>query len=388
MHFRLSDEQRMLLETVRELAQREFRPKAKQYLDGSFPRENLQKLAELGVLGMAVPKEYGGMGMGVLETALVLEEIAKACYVTAMAVLGEVGVQTRIIATFAPEQLKQRYLPKIARGELILSICITEPDSGTDVASMTTNTRIEGDTAVIQGVKTLISRAEVADLFVVFTRVNGVPGGEGIGCVLVERGTPGLVAEPRYHTMGGEYLSEVRFEECAVPAEHVVLQRDGVRKLMNAFNVQRCLNAAICLGLAEGAVEESIRHMRERRQFGRPIGDFQGLQWKLVDMYKEVEAARGLLYRACMSGSGFPDPMQAALAKIYCNEMAIKVTSDAIQIHGGYGYTDEYAVSRHFRGARFGSVGGGTTETLRNLVARRLLRETDLKRGLVSLDTF
>lgn len=388
MDFRLNDEHRLLVETVRKLAQREFKPRAVQWLDGSFPRENLAKLAEMGVSGMAVPVEYGGLGLGVLETALVLEEIAKACYVTAMAVLGEVGVQTRIIANFAPEHLKRRFLPAIARGECILSICITEPNAGTDIAAMSTNAQVEGDLVRLTGVKTLISRAEVADLFVVFTRVNGAPGREGIGCVLVERGTAGLQVNSRYHTLGGEYLSEVRFDDCKLPADHLVVRDGGFKRLLSAFNVQRCLNAAICLGLAEGALEESIEYMRQRHQFGRLIAEFQGLRWKVADMYLQIEAARSLLYRACVSGSDFPDSLLAALAKIYSNEMAIRVTSEAVQIHGGYGYTDEFPVSRHFRGARFGSLGGGTTETLRNLVASQLLDKVDVKRGLIGIGAF
>src|SRR6266404_5745547 len=179
----LSDEQRRFVQTVRDLAQSAFRPRALQYMDGSFPWENMRALAGLRVLGMAVPEEYGGLGLGVFDTALVLEEIAKTCYVTAMAVLGEVGVQTRIIATYAPEAVKQRLLPAVCSGDCILAICMTEPHAGTDVASYITNTEVQGATLRVTGVKTLVSRAEEAGAFVVFTRVNGRPGRDGIGCV-------------------------------------------------------------------------------------------------------------------------------------------------------------------------------------------------------------
>src|SRR5262249_11659312 len=159
---------------------------------------------------------------------------------------------------------------------------------------------------------------------------------------------------------------------CEIPADHVILKADGMKKLLSAFNTQRCLNASICLGLAEGALEQSVKYLREREAFGHPIGDFQGLRWKAADMYVELAAARGLDYRPAVSATPSPDPTCAAMAKISCNEMGIRVTSEAVQIHGGYGFTDEFPVSRFFRGVRYGSLGGGTTETLRNLVGRRL----------------
>jgi alkylation response protein AidB-like acyl-CoA dehydrogenase len=377
-----------MVASLRKFRRDTLAPNAIRWLDGSFPHENMAHLAEMGVLGMAVPPEYGGAGLGVLDTVLALEEIGKACYVTAMAALGEVGVQTRIISAFAPEPLRRRFLPEIGAGRCILSICMTEPHAGTDVPAYTTNAEIRDDRAVLRGTKTLISRADVADLFVVFTRVNGVPGAAGIGCALVEKGTLGLSARAAFHTMGGEHLCEVIFDGCEIPAENVIIRGDGMKRLLSAFNTQRCLNAAICLGLAEGALEESVKYLREREAFGHPIGDFQGLRWKAADMYVEIEAARGLLYRAAVSGEPFPDPTLAAMAKIYCNEMGIRVTSEAVQIHGGYGFTDEFPVSRFFRGVRYGSLGGGTTETLRNLVGRRLVEQMDLTTGLSGLGAF
>ena len=388
MDFSISSEQRAFVETVRRVCQKEFAPRAIRYLDGTWPAENMRRLAEIGVLGMAVPQEYGGSGLGILDTVLVLEEIGKACYVTAMASLGEVGVQTRIISTYAPESIKQRILPRVASGEAFLAICMTEPDAGTDVPNYRTNCEIRGDRVVLKGVKTLISRADIAEMFVVFTRVNGVPGAPGIGCVLVPGGVKGLSAKASFHTMGGEYLSEVLFDEVELPLENLVIRDNGMKRLMSAFNTQRCLNPAICLGLAEGALEEAVRYMRERSAFGRKIGDFQGLRWKVADMYVQIEAARGLLYRAAVSGDDFPDPTLAAMAKIYTNEMSIRVTSEAIQIHGGYGFTDEFAVSRFFRGTRYGSLGGGTTETLRNMVGRKLVEQMDLATGVFGLGEF
>lgn len=388
MDFKISDDQRAFVDTVRKACQKEFAPRAIKYLDGTWPAENMQRLAELGVLGMSVPQEYGGSGLSILDTVLVLEEIGKVCYVTAMAALGEVGVQTRIIATYAPESIKRQILPRVASGEAILAICMTEPDAGTDVPNYRTNCEIKGDKVVLRGVKTLISRADIAEMFVVFTRVDNKPGAAGIGCVLVPGGVKGLSAKASFHTMGGEYLSEVVFDGIELPLENLVIRDNGMKRLLNAFNTQRCLNPAICLGLAEGALEEAVRYMRDRSAFGHPIGDFQGLRWKVADMLIEIEAARGLLYRAAVSGEQFPDPTLAAMAKIYTNEMSIRVTSEAIQIHGGYGFTDEFAVSRFFRGTRYGSLGGGTTETLRNMVGRKLVEQMDLASGVFGLGMY
>ncbi len=388
MDFRISDEQRAFVDVVRRVCQKDFKARAIRYLDGTWPAENMKSLAEIGVLGMAVPQQYGGSGLGILDTVLVLEEIGKVCYVTAMAALGELGVQTRVISTYAPEPIKRRILPRVATGEAILAICMTEPNAGTDVPNYATNTDVKGDRVVVNGVKTLISRADIAEMFVVFTRVNKVPGAKGIGCVLVPGGARGMTVKSSFHTMGGEYLSEVIFDNVELPLENLVLRDDGMKRLLSAFNTQRCLNPAICLGLAEGALEEAVRYMRDRSAFGQKIGEFQGLRWKAADMYIEIEAARGLLYRAAVSGERFPDPTLAAMAKIYCNEMSIRVTSEAIQVHGGYGFTDEFPVSRYFRGARYGSLGGGTTETLRNLVGKKLVEQMDLATGVAGLGMY
>jgi len=378
----LTDEQRMMVESVRKLRRSKFEARALKHIQGTFPHENIKDLAEIGVMGMTVPERFGGMDASVLDTVLVLEEIAKTCYVTAEVVMGEVGVQSRILATYAPEHLQERYFPRIVSGEGLLSICMTEPDAGTDVANFRTKSRIQGDRVIVNGAKTMISRATLADVLIVFTRVGDIPGAAGIGCVLVPQGTPGLNAKATYRTMGGDHLCDVTFEDCEVPLDHLILKENSMKTLINAFNAQRCINAAVCLGCAEGSLEQSIGYMRDRRAFGQRIGDFQGLRWKAADMLVQIEAARGLLYRAAMSANPFPNPALSAAAKIFCNEMAIRVTSDAVQIHGGYGYTDEFAVSRLFRGARFGSLGGGTTETLRNFLGRHLVDFAELEEGI------
>jgi len=388
MKLRLSDEQRALVGTVRDLVRNKFAGRVMKWQNGTFPWENIHDLAKIGVLGMSIPEEYGGSGLPVFDTALVLEEVAKVCYATAMALMGEVGVQARVISTYAPESMKRDILPRVCSGEALLAVCMTEPHAGTDVANYRTNTTIKGVRATVKGVKTLISRADEAEWFVVFSRIDGQPGRDGIGCVLVNRNTPGFGVTARYHTMGGENLAEIQFEDCDVPIENVVLREGGFRKLLSAFNTQRCLNPSVSLGLAEGAFEEAIKYARDRTAFGRRIGEFQGMRWKLAEMYRDIEVGRSILYRACLTANPFPDPHEAAIAKMYCNEMAIRVTSEAIQVHGGYGFTDEYPVSRFYRGARYGTLGGGTTETLKDLVGKKLISDFDPVGGFLGMGTF
>jgi alkylation response protein AidB-like acyl-CoA dehydrogenase len=388
MEFKIGTEQRELIAAVRQLAQNEFKQDAPKWMDGTFPWPNIKKLAGLGVLGMSVPEEYGGLGLSILDSALILEEIAKVDYVTAMAVLGEAGVQTRVISHYAPKAIKERILPRVISGDCILAICMTEPHAGTDVANYRTNTKRHGNHLVLNGTKTLISRAAEAGMFVVFTRVDGKVGREGIGCVLVEQGTPGLSVTGTYHTMGGENLHEVQFNDCELPPENLVIETDGFKKLLTAFNTQRCLNPSISLGLAEGAFDEAVRYVNDRKLFSKSIADFQGIRWKFADMFKDIEAGRGLLYRACLTANPFPDPFMAATAKVFCNEMSLRVTSEAVQVHGGYGFTDEYPVSRLYRGARYGSLGGGSSESLRDLIGKRILADAGGVDGIMGLDTY
>jgi alkylation response protein AidB-like acyl-CoA dehydrogenase len=385
----LTEEQRSLIGAVRSLAKdKDFRGNAIKYLDGTYPWDNLDALAKIGVLGMSVPEEYGGSNLPVFDTALVIEEVAKHCYCTGMALMGMVGVQVRVISTYAPESMKRDILPKVCSGEAHLAVCMTEPHAGTDVPNYKTNTVIKGDRAVVNGVKTLISRANEAQWFVVFTRIDGTPGREGIGCVLVNRNTPGFEVTARYHTMGGEYLAEIQFNNCEVPVENVVLREGGFKKLLSAFNTQRCLNPSVSLGLAEAAFEEAIGYVRERTIRGHAVAEFQGIQWKLAEMYRDIEAGRSLLYRACLTANPFPDPHDAAIAKIFVNEMAIRVASEALQVHGGYGFCDDYPISRIYRGVRYGTLGGGATEALKDLVGKKLIADFDPVDGFLSMGTF
>jgi alkylation response protein AidB-like acyl-CoA dehydrogenase len=376
MSLALSDEQKLLVKTVRELTEKEIKPRAAEICErGEFPFETINILGDLGLLGISIPEQYGGADGSVMDAVLTLEELAKGCYVTAMAALGEIGVQSKAIVAYGTEEQKNKYLPGIARGETILAICITEPDVGSDAANMQTNAVVDGDKYIVNGVKTLISRADVADLFLLFTRFEGEPGSKGIGCLLIEKDTPGMQVRQGFKTMGGEYLWEVVFEQCEVVKENILVRDNGFKKLMTAFNTQRVLNASISLGLAEGAFNEAVKYTKERRQFGKEIADFQGVRWMLADMYVDIEASKALLYRAAINaGKGFPDQQEASVAKLMTNEMAIRVTNQALQLHGGYGYTKEYPVERMVRGARYGTLGGGTSQIQRDLIAKNILK--------------
>jgi alkylation response protein AidB-like acyl-CoA dehydrogenase len=376
MDFQLTPDQLALQRLVREVAQKELKPLASRWdRTHEFPWDSIRHLARVGVLGLTIPEVYGGLGGGWIEAVLAIEEVARACYQTAMAVLGEVGVQTQAIVHYGTPLQKERYLPAIARGELMCAICMTEPDAGSDVGAITTRAVSDGNGGyVVNGAKVLISRADVAGVFVTYVRFGDVPGSRGVGAVLIERDTPGLEIGPGEETLGGEQLFSVFFRDVRLPAEAVLVREQGFKKMMRAFNGQRCLNAAISLGQAQGAFDEALVYVQSRQQFGQRLADFQGLRWMLADMAIELDAARLLIYRAAVNaGSGLPSPVEAAMAKTYANEMAIRVSNQALQLFGGHGYLKSMPVERYVRGARFGALGGGTPQIQRNIIADALV---------------
>lgn len=375
MDFQLTPEQRDLQQLVRDIAQQRLKPLATRWdRTHEFPLDSVRALASSGVLGLTIPEQYGGVGAGWFEAVLAIDEVARACYQTAMAVLGELGVQTQVIVLYGTDAQKERYLPAIARGELICAICMTEPDAGSDVGSIQTRAVADGDGYVLNGSKVLISRADVAGVFVTFVRFGDVPGSRGVGAILVDQDTPGLEIGPGDETLGGELLFPVYFRDAHVSADAVLVKEHGFRKLMSAFNGQRCLNAAISLGQAQGAFDEALAYVQSRQQFGQRLADFQGVQWLLADMAMDLDAARLLIYRAaCNAGAGLPDQVEAAKAKAFANEAAIRVSNQAMQLFGGHGYLKSMPVERYVRGARFGALAGGTPQIQRNIIADALV---------------
>jgi len=373
--YELTDEQEAMRQLVRQVAEQEFRPHTLEWeRTGEFPWRNMKILAETGVLGATIPEEYGGAGGSWLDAAVILEELGRCCYTTALAALGELGVHTRAIAAYGSEYHRRRYLPPVVAGELMLSICITEPHAGSDIGAISTEARDDGDDIVLDGQKTLISRGDVAGLFIVYARFAADPGERPIGAVLVERETPGLTVNQAYPTLGGENLYEILFEKCRVSKSQILVRENGFRKMLSAFNGQRCLNAAICVGIAQGAQDAAIAQAQQRVQGGHPIADYQGIRWMLADNAIDIEAARVLVRRAAARAGGrFPTRYEAAVAKTFANEMALRVTDRAMQIFGGHGYLKEMPAERYVRWARFGALGGGTPQIQRNGIARHLL---------------
>jgi len=291
-------------------------------------------------------------------------------------------VQTQVIVHYGGEAHKERYLPAIARGELICAICMTEPDAGSDVGAIETRAMEADGGYVVNGSKVLISRADVAGIFVTFVRFGDTPGSRGVGAVLIDRDTPGLEIGPGEETLGGELLFPVYFRDLRLTREAVLVREHGFRKLMSAFNGQRCLNATISLGQAQGAFDAAVGYVQERRQFGQRLADFQGIQWMLADMATELDAARLLIYRAASNaGAGLPDQVEAAKAKAFANEAAIRVSNQALQLFGGHGYLKSMQVERFVRGARFGALAGGTPQIQRNIIAESLVGRRRAPRG-------
>ncbi|MBI2861904.1 MAG: acyl-CoA dehydrogenase family protein [Chloroflexi bacterium] len=383
MEFEPTEEQRMLKQTVREVAEREFRPRAAEWDEReevAWP--NIRRLGELGMLGVTLPPEYGGSGRTVLDAVLVVEEVARVCANTAAGVVVTSLGPPSMIVHYGTEQQKGKYLPRCARGEIVMGFAFTEPGAGSDATNLSTTAIRDGDDYVINGVKHFTSYGGVAEVYMVYARFGPSKGSYGLGALLVDKGTPGLSFGKREKFIGlrGVPHYEEIFQNCRVPATNVVIQGDpaateGFSKLMTAANMERCGNPAISLGLAQGAFEAALKFAREREQFGQPIGQFQGIQWMLADMVIKVEAGRFLLYRAASKTShGQPSVIETSIAKTYLNEAALEVINTAIQIHGGYGYSSEFPIERMWRDARGLCFGAGTTQIHRNVIGGQLLR--------------
>jgi hypothetical protein len=380
MNFPLTAEQEAVQAQARALADQDFRERATRWDEREeYPWENVKQLVEAGLMGMTVPPAYGGQGRAILDVILAIEQVARVCGVTGRILvdsnLGPVGA----IAHHGTEAQKRKYLPRVVRGDKP-AIAITEPDAGSAASDLTTSAARDGDAWVLTGVKHWITGAGVSQTYVVFCRFDGIPGPGGIGALIVEADTPGLTVTRRERAMGmrGIPEGEVVFDRCRVPGENLLLPAGGFKRLMSAYNGQRLGAAAVALGLAQGALEAAVRRAGEREQFGRPIGRFQGLRWMVADMALQVEAARQLVYRAAANaGHGLPDMTEAAMAKILASETAMRVTNDALQVFGASGYSRDLPLERMVRDARMFTIGGGTVQMMRNVVAGAWLGRVD-----------
>ena len=378
--FELTETQKQLQATAWEFAKKEIAPRAAEVdRTEQYPWENVKQLTKQGFMGMTVPQEYGGPGMTYLDVVLVIEEIAKVCGVSARIVveanMGAVGA----VMKYGSETQKKLAAEHVLSGDKP-AICITEPGAGSAASEMSTRADHKGDHYILNGTKHWITGGGVSKFHLIFARVFENEEPQGIAGFIALSGTDGLKVGTREPAMGLRGIPETQIicEDLEVPEEMILIPPEGLQRgfagLMNAYNGQRVGAGTVAVGIAAGAYELALEYSQQREQFGRPICEFQGLQWMLADMHTQLEAARLLLRKAACSGKkGFPDMLEAAQAKIFASEMAIKVTNDALQIFGSAGYSRNLPLERMARDARMFTIGGGTAQILRTVVASALL---------------
>jgi alkylation response protein AidB-like acyl-CoA dehydrogenase len=381
MNLTLTETQALVQKTARDYAQRAIAPEAAAIdREERFPKEQLKGLAELGLMAVNVPEELGGSGAGVVSYALAMEEVASACASTAvtMAVTNMVG---EVIAHFGTKEQRERHCPKLASGEYLAgAFALSEPGAGSDPGAMLTTATREGDEYVIRGAKQWITSGAYAGVFVVWARTGAKethPGTRGISCFLVEGGAKGLKVGRHEDKMGirGSNTVPLEFDDVRVPASALLGELHGGFKIaMMALDGGRIGISAQALGIARSSLEKSVQYAKDRKQFGKPIGDFQAIQWKLADMATKIDAARLLCHRAAsLKEAKQAFSREASMAKLFCSETAVEVCNEAVQIHGGYGFTKEYAVERNLRDCRVTTIYEGTSEVQRLVIARTQL---------------
>ncbi|HYB74855.1 MAG TPA: acyl-CoA dehydrogenase [Candidatus Sulfotelmatobacter sp.] len=378
MDFELTEGQRAIQRMVREFAEREVRPAAAEYDERSqFPWELVRKMGPLGVLGMVVPEAYGGAGMDTVSYALAMEEIARHDGALALTVASHNSLCQGHLLIAGSEEQKRKYLPPLARGELMGAWGLTEPGSGSDAAAMRTTAAIQGNHWVLNGSKSFITQGSVAQTYVVLAVTDASRATHGISAFIVERGTPGFRPGRPEHKLGlrASDTAQLFFEDARIPRENLLGElHHGFMDTLKVLDGGRISIAAMAVGLARGALEESLRYAGERRQFGRPIAQFQAIQWKLADMATEIDAARLLtLQAAALKDRGRPSTRASAMAKLFAAEVGMRACAQAVQIHGGYGYLRDFPVERYFRDVKLCEIGEGTSEVQRLVIARQLL---------------
>ncbi len=379
MDFELTEEQRLVRDMVRDLAQKELAPRAAEVdKTEEFPAKNIQKMADLGLLGLPYPEKYGGGGGDYLSYAIAVEEVARACGSTALIYAAHVSLGCGPIYYFGSEEQKQKWLPHLCSGRGLGAFGLTEPEAGSDAGSTRTVAVRDGDCYVLNGSKMWITSGAIADVIVATAKTDPQAGTRGISCFLVEKGTPGFIPGKNEPKMGlkGSVTSALTFEDCRVPVSNLLGQEgEGFKQMLITLDAGRISIGAMALGLAQAALDQATRYARERRQFDQPIANFQAIQWMIADMATEIDAARLLIYRAAaLKDAGRPFGKEAAMAKLYASETAERAAFKAVQIHGGYGYSREYPVERIYRDQRLCSIGEGTSEIQRLVIARQVLK--------------
>lgn len=367
MDFRLTEEQLALQDAARRFATEQMKPVAKALERTAMPvpHEWLRRYAEMGFLGINVAPEYGGMGLGNLEALLVIEEFAKVSSAVAFPIFESSVGPARAIEHFASEDLKRRVLPAVCRGDLVVAVAMSEPDAGSALTDLKTIARVEGDAIVINGQKRWSSGSGHSGGYVVYCRMSEAPGAAGIGAVYVEKDSPGLTFGAPEQLLGfrGVPSADMFFDAVRVPQDNVIVPAGGFKKLMEAFDLERCGNATMCLGIAAGALEDALQYVQEREQFGKPIVDFQAVQLKLADMTMKVEAARLLIYRAAQNASqALPLMLESSVAKCFANQMVREVCGTALQLLGAYGYSTQFPMEQRLRDGWGWGIAGGTID--------------------------
>ena len=379
MDFELNEEQRMIQEMARNFAEKEVAPLAAQLDDThEFPVELAKKVGELGLMGVAVPEEYGGAGMDYICYVVALEEICAACANTGVIMSANNSLACGPILAHGTEEQKKKFLAPIASGEKIGCFGLTEPAAGSDAGAQKTTAVLDGDEWILNGNKIFITNGTHADIAVVFAMTDKEKKSRGISTFIVEKGTVGFSVGPAEKKLGinASGTAELVFEDCRIPKENLLGEEGkGFKIALQTLDGGRIGIAAQAVGIARGAMEQSIKYSLEREQFGQPIAKFQAIQWMLADMATEIDAARLLAYRAAfLQSNKQPYSKEAAMAKLFASEMAMKTTNKAIQVHGGYGYSKEYPVERNFRDAKITEIYEGTSEIQRIVIASHILR--------------
>ena len=367
MDFRLTDQQVELREAARAFARAELPEIAARCEENAEPPSHdlIKTYAQLGFLGVNVSQEYGGLGLGNIEALLILEEFAKISSAVAFPIFESCVGPVRAIEHFGTEALKQRVVPAVCSGDAVVAIAMSEPDAGSALTDLKTKAVQRGDKVILNGMKRWCSGGGHADGYVVYCRMSDDPGARGVGAVYVEKDAPGVSFGPQENLMGfrGVPSSDIFFDDAEVPAENIVAPAGGFKKLMEAFDLERCGNATMALGQASGALEYVLDYVQEREQFGKPIVEFQAVQLRLAEMQIRVEGARLLIHRvACNAEHGLPSILDSSVAKCYANEIAREVTGSAVQLMGAYGYSREYGMERRMRDAWGWGIAGGAID--------------------------
>jgi isovaleryl-CoA dehydrogenase len=376
-----TSEQKMLRETIATFAEKEVAPLAYEIdRDERFPEESFRRMADLGVLGITVPVEYGGAGAGYTEMCIVTEELARFCGSTGATYADHADLCIDNIRRNANDPQKKKYLPPLCSGEKIGGLAMTEPSAGSDVMSMSLRAELKGDHYLLNGTKTFITNGPVGDIFVIYAKTAPEKKAHGVSAFIVEKDFPGFQRGKKFEKMGwrGSPTGELTFEDCRVPAENLFGgENRGAMVLMSGLNTERVVLGAMSLGLSRGAFECALKYAKERVQFGKPIAAFQLIQGKLADMAMEIELSHLITYKgAAMADRGLHREINlvASYAKLYTSEAAMRVTTEAVQILGGYGYMKEFPVERMMRDAKLQTIGGGTSEIQRLIIAREVLK--------------